>query len=306
MFGPGWASVLDQALLLSDTGARWVRDDGRAVDYPRDGDGFGRAVGENSWLHREPGEGPDGARLVVRDNQGGWWAFDPTGRWLASGRGHGETTTVSRDGSGAVIRLEHEFGRNLEVEYVGGRVAVVRASDGRRMEYGYENGYLGRVTGALGTRTYRWNEDGLIAAVVSAAGVVEAENTYDEQGRVVLQVSQYGRRTRFAYLPGRVTAVSDEDGTRSNSWIADAKGRLVGMLDSADQRQSMTYDASGNLVSSTRRDGSVTVHAHDERGRRTRTVTAEGADLTWGVRRAGPGDHLRHRVGIGHQLRVPR
>ncbi|WIB16297.1 DUF6531 domain-containing protein [Curtobacterium sp. MCPF17_050] len=282
VFGPGWASVLDQALLLSDTGARWVRDDGRAVDYPRDGDGFGRAVGENSWLHREPGEGPDGARLVVRDNQGGWWAFDPTGRWLASGRGHGETTTVSRDGSGAVIRLEHEFGRNLEVEYVDGRVAVVRASDGRRMEYGYENGYLGRVTGALGTRTYRWNEDGLIAAVVSAAGVVEAENTYDEQGRVVLQVSQYGRRTRFAYLPGRVTAVSDEDGTRSNSWIADAKGRLVGMLDSADQRQSMTYDASGNLVSSTRRDGSVTVHAHDERGRRTRTVTAEGADLTWG------------------------
>ncbi|MFL4475199.1 RHS repeat-associated core domain-containing protein [Paeniglutamicibacter sp. MACA_103] len=118
--------------------------------------------------------------------------------------------------------------------------------------------------------------------MVSAAGVLEAENTYDEHGRVALQVTQHGRRTRFAYLPGRVTAVSDEDGSRSNAWIADARGRLVGVLDSDDRRQSMAYDTHGNLVSFTERDGSVTVHAYDERGRRIRTVTPEGADLTYG------------------------
>ena len=303
VFGPGWASVLDQRLAISDEGCRWVMADGRAVDFPRAGAGWGRGVGENYWLTREPvtaadfGELrslPDGALelLVVRDNQGAWWAYSLAGVWLGAGSGPGRTVSVLRDrpvdgadagSAGLVTRLAHVRGRFLDVEHVDGLVALVRASDGRRVEYGYDaGGRLASVATELGTRTYRWNEQGLIAAVVSAAGVLEAENTYDDHGRVVLQLTQHGRRTRFAYLPGRVTVVSDEDGTRSNSWIADPKGRLVGVLDSQDQRQSMAYDRHGNLVSFTERDGSVTVHAYDARGRKIRTVTPEGADLTYG------------------------
>ncbi|XTR53030.1 DUF6531 domain-containing protein [Pseudarthrobacter sp. So.54] len=300
VFGPGWASVLDQHLAVSDEGCRWVMADGRAVDFPREGSGWARAVGENYWLTAEPATAadlresssvPEGTveLLVVRDNEGGWWTYSLAGVWLGSGSGPGRTVSVVREkpadgGSvGQVTRLAHVQGRFLDVEYVDGLVAVVRASDGRRVEYGYDD--AGRLTGVateLGARAYRWNEQGLIEAVVSSAGVVEAENTYDEHGRVVLQVTQHGRRTRFAYLPGRVTVVSDEDGSRSNSWIADAKGRLVGVLDSHDQRQSMAYDGHGNLVSFTERDGAVTVHAYDARGRKTRTVTPEGADLTYG------------------------
>ncbi|MDQ0865108.1 DUF6531 domain-containing protein [Arthrobacter globiformis] len=304
VFGPGWASVLDQYLAVSDEGCRWVMADGRAVDFPREGDGWGRAAGENYWLAREPvtaaglaelGSLPAGAAevLVVRDNQGAWWAYTLAGVWLGAGSGPGRTVSVVRGkaadagSAGPVARLEHVRGRFLEVEYADGRrdgrVALVRASDGRRVEYGYDDaGRLTRVATELGARRYRWNGQGLIDAVVSAAGVLEAENSYDDHGRVVLQVTQHGRRTRFAYLPGRVTVVSDEDGTRSNSWIADAKGRLVGVLDGHDLRQSMAYDAHGNLVSFTERDGAVTVHAYDGRGRKVRTVTPEGADLSYG------------------------
>jgi RHS repeat-associated protein len=300
VFGPGWASVLDQFLAVSDEGCRWVMADGRAVDFPREGEGWGRAVGANYWLTREPVTAarlaelafvPDGTAevLVVLDNQGAWWAYTLAGMWLGAGSGPGRTVSVRRENAddggstGQVVRLAHVRGRFLDVEYMDGRVAVVRASDGRRVEYRYDAaGRLTSVATALGARMYRWNGQGLIDAVVSAAGVLEAENTYDEQGRVILQVTQHGRRTRFAYLPGRVTVVSDEDGTRSNSWIADAKGRLVGVLDSHDQRQSMAYDAHGNLVSFTERDGAVTVHVYDGRGRKVRTVTPEGADLTYG------------------------
>lgn len=303
VFGPGWASVLDQYLAVSDEGCRWVMADGRAVDFPREGAGWGRGVGENYWLTREPATAADLAELgtlpegtsealVVRDNQGAWWAYSLAGLWLGAGSGPGQTVSALRErpvdgadagSAGLVTRLAHVRGRFLDVDYADGLVAVVRASDGRRVEYAYDAaGRLTRVATELGARTYRWNEQGLIDAVVSAAGVLEAENTYDEHGRVVLQVTQHGRRTRFAYLPGRVTVVSDEDGTRSNSWIADAKGRLVGVLDSHDQRQSMAYDGHGNLVSFTERDGTVTVHAYDGRGRKIRTVTPEGADLTYG------------------------
>ncbi|MDR6986383.1 RHS repeat-associated protein [Paenarthrobacter nitroguajacolicus] len=300
VFGPGWASVLDQHLVFTDEGCRWVMADGRAVDFPREGAGWARAVGENYWLTRHPVTAPwlteltsvpEGTVevLVVTDNQGGWWAYTTAGAWLGTGAGPGRTVSAHRDdavdggGSGVVCRLVHARGRSLEIDYVDGLVGVVRASDGRRVQYGYDTtGRLVTVGTETGTRVYRWNEQGLIASVVSAAGVVEAENTYDESGRVILQVTQHGRRTRFAYLPGRVTVVSDEDGSRSNSWVADGKGRLVGVLDAEDRRQSMAYDGHGNLVSVTERDGSVTVHGYDARGRKTRTVTPEGADLTYG------------------------
>ncbi|MDI2033286.1 DUF6531 domain-containing protein [Paenarthrobacter nitroguajacolicus] len=302
VFGPGWVSVLDQRLVLTDEGCRWVMADGRAVDFPREGAGWARAVGENFWLTREPVSSPwlaglssvpDGASevLVVRDNQGGWWSYTTAGVWLGTGAGPGRTISAHREaasgldggGLGAVYRLVHVRGRFLEIDHVDGVVAVVRGSDGRRVQYGYDGtGRLASVGTVTGTRVYRWNEAGLIGAVVSAAGVVEAENTYDEAGRVIMQVTAHGRRTRFAYLPGRVTVVSDEDGSRSNSWVADGKGRLVGVLDAEDRRQSMSYDGHSNLVSLTERDGAVTVHGYDARGRKTRTVTPEGADLTYG------------------------
>ncbi|SEJ82674.1 YD repeat-containing protein, partial [Arthrobacter sp. yr096] len=319
VFGPGWASLLDQHLVLTDEGGRWVMADGRAVDFPREGTGWARAVGGNYWLTRhlastpflaELSSVPEGVSevLVVRDNQGGWWAYTTAGVWLGTGAGPGRTISAHRHtpsetasgvadpgsadarsdvvdggGPGAVSRLVHARGRFVEIDYVDDVVAVVRGSDGRRVEYGYDaEGRLVTVGSETGTRTYGWNEAGLIGSVVSAAGVVEAENTYDEAGRVVLQVTQHGRRTRFAYLPGRVTVVSDEDGSRSNSWVADAKGRLVGVLDAEDRRQSMSYDGHSNLVSLTERDGAVTVHGYDARGRKIRTVTPEGADLTYG------------------------
>lgn len=277
LFGPGWASILETRLLLDDEGASFVGADGRQVRFPRDGEGWARGVGENRWLSVE------GDRLVVRDNQGERIEFSPSGQWLGQRGGAGTAVRVERDSDDVVVRLVRERGRSIDVDHVDGRVAVLRASDGRRVEYGYDDrGRLVTATDAVGTRTYGWNDDDLITTVTSAAGVVEVDNTYDDQRRVVEQVSPHGRTVRFAYLPGRVTVVSDQDGSRSNSYIADAKGRLVGVIDSDDRRQSMSYDRHGNLVSATERDGSVTVHAYDDRGRKTRTVTPSGGDLTYG------------------------
>ncbi|MET1088214.1 MAG: DUF6531 domain-containing protein, partial [Arthrobacter sp.] len=130
VFGPGWASVLDQYLTVSDEGCRWVMADGRAVDFPREGSGWSRGVGENYWLTAEPvtaadlrdlGSLPDGTveLLVVRDNQGAWWAYSAAGVWLGAGSGPGRTVSVLRErlqtqadgvtpGRGAAIsRLAH-------------------------------------------------------------------------------------------------------------------------------------------------------------------------------------------------------
>lgn len=291
LFGLGWSSILDTRLEFTDDGASFVMADGRQIDFPRAGTGWDRGVGENYWLHEAAGAqfsrfelGSSNDRvLVVTDNDGSWWAFTPAGTWLGSGRGPGSTIVVARDADGQITQLAHERGRYIDVEYTGDRVASISASDGRRFEYFYDEARrLISVTDSVGSRRYRWNDANLIDQVTAADGVVECENFYDDKGRVIRQLTPYGRSVRFAYLRGRVTSVSTDDGTGANTWIADRKGRVVGIVDADGNRQSMAYDPHGNIVSSTDRDGQVTVHAYDNRGRKVRTVTPDGADFTYG------------------------
>ncbi|HET8970439.1 MAG TPA: DUF6531 domain-containing protein, partial [Candidatus Nanopelagicales bacterium] len=291
-FGLGWSSLAEAGIVFDDEGlARFRLPDGRQLIFPRLGDGWDRAVGDSAWLHRADLDGQQ--RLRVSGTDGSWWSCAADGTVIAYGTGpeaDGNLVRLGRDGAGRLVRLEHGRGQAIGLTWdsVAGADRIVRAtgSDGRVVTFGYDDqARLTSATGALGTRTYRWAEFGqqsLVAAVVDADGVVEAENSYDDRRRVVSQRSPFGRTTRFVYLPGRVTVVSDEDGCRSNTWIADDRGRLVGVVDADERRQSTSYDRWGNPVLLTERDGSTTIHEYDTRGRRVRTVTPSGADLTWG------------------------
>ncbi len=278
-FGPGWSSWTEAGLTLDDEAARMRLPDGRVVVFPRLGEGWDRATGESMWLTR------DGDRLVATTNDGERWTYAAGGRLVEHSRGAGTTVRLTHDPASRVVRLEHERGRAVDLAWDGERDRVVEAtaSDGRRVAYDYDDGgRLLAVATALGTRSYRWDEQGLVAAVVDADGVVEAENAYDDLRRVTSQRSRHGRVSRFVYLPGNVTVVSDTDGSRSNTWLSDHRGRLVGVVDSHEQRQSFAYDTHGNRVMVTERDGSTTIREYDDRGRMTREVIPSGADLTYG------------------------
>ncbi|WP_181134379.1 DUF6531 domain-containing protein [Rathayibacter tritici] len=275
-FGRGWSSEAEVRLRLADDGATLVLADGRETVFPRRDDGWDRADGENLWLDRV------GDALLVSDNAGGRWEFSASGIWRASSTGPGTRVSGERDAEGRLSALQHERGRRIDVVWAGERIAALQASDGRRVHFEYEGGVLVSATGPAGTRRYGWSEAGLLESVTDTVGVAEVRNRYDSRRRVVAQTSPFGRTTRFAYLPGRITVASDEDGTRANSWVADARGRLVGVLDPAGRRQSMSFDAHGNLLSATERDGATTVHAYDARGHRLRSKTPSGADVTVG------------------------
>lgn len=278
-FGLGWSSLCETGLVTDDEGAYVTLADGRKITFPRLGAGWDRAVGENYWLARtETG-------LRMSGNEGSTWDFAASGllQEFASGPG----TTVALEWSGTrLVAVAHERGRRIELSWTGedaaARICGLRASDGRTVAYAYDDqGRLVAAASGLGTRRYGWNEGGLIQTVTGADGVVEAENVYDDQGRVTQQRTAHGRLTRLAYLAGRVTVVSDQDGTRSNTWIADERGRLVGVVDADEQRQSMAYDKHGNLVMVTERDEALTVNEYDDRGRVVRRVLPTGAELSW-------------------------
>ncbi|WP_432478211.1 DUF6531 domain-containing protein [Nocardioides sp. GXQ0305] len=274
-FGPGWSSWTDVRLTIDGEAARLTLPDGRALEFPRLGDGWGRAIGESQWLERDEAAG----ELRVSDNDGGTWRFTPSGFPLSHDRGEGTMVAFVHEGD-RLVRLEHERGRHLTLTWDGERVVAATASDGRTVRYAYDRDLrLTAATGPLGTRRYRWDDAGLVDAVVDADGVVEVENSYDAQGRVTSQRSPYGRISRYSYLPGNVTEVSDPDGSRANTWVHDHRGQLIGLVDAEGRRQSTVYDQHGNPVVLTARDGSTTVREFDDRGHVLREVRPSGADL---------------------------
>ncbi len=144
------------------------------------------------------------------------------------------------------------------------------------------SGLLTGVTTGIGTRTYTHTERGLIHRVINARGDLEVTNTYDDSGRVIAQISEYGRDISYTYTPSLTTIIADAGtGENENLWVSDSKGRLVSITATDGTRMSMSYDRFSNRISITERDGSRLVRTSDARGHIKRERTPEGADYTY-------------------------
>ena len=144
------------------------------------------------------------------------------------------------------------------------------------------SGLLTGVTTGTGTRTYTHTERGLIHRVINARGDLEVTNTYDDSGRVIGQISEYGRDISYTYTPSLTTIIADAGtGENENLWVSDSKGRLVSITATDGTRMSMSYDRFSNRISITERDGSRLVRTSDARGHIKRERTPEGADYTY-------------------------
>lgn len=247
---------------------------------------------------------------MVHNNQHEAYFYAPSGAPVARRQGHLSSLTVfilAEDG--AVTDLVHPVAhRGVHVNYepaeeTGGvrpAAAFTYNTIGERagepvqnVVYSYTeaaessasvqvSGLLTGVTTGIGTRTYTHTERGLIHRVISVRGDLEVTNTYDDSGRVIGQISEYGRDISYQYTPNVTTIIADADtGNNSNLWVSDAKGRLLSVTATDGTRMSMSYDRFSNRISITERDGSRLVRTSDARGHIKRERTPEGADYTY-------------------------
>ena len=240
---------------------------------------------------------------IVMNNAHESFGFSASGDWVSATDGHPSNTVVAfRDAQGQVTDLVHPGSqRGIRVNYEE-LVQSTEAPEYRPIsaytynttgaeadtplmaaEYSYEGEHLTSVATNAGVRSYTHTDAGLIREVINANGIVEVTNTYDELGRVVHQLTEYGREVSYTYTPSLVTIVADaETGDNSNLWTSDSKGRLIGITATDGSRQTMRYDSFGNRVGITERDGSRTARVFDSRGRLKRERTPEGTDYTYG------------------------
>jgi len=280
-FGRGWASWATTRLVPRPDGVEYAGPDGQEALFPRLGDGYGRVVGVEALV--EPLE----SGLALSWFDGRRWEFDEAGRPVSTSRGPGTEVRLAHDADGRLAELAHAGGKHVRLEWDVGseRIASLECSDGRRASYRYDessNLVEVEVDGGGGTRRYELDESGRVVSVVDADGVVEVVNTFDEDGRVLEQLSPLGRRTRLGYLPGRVTVTMDDQADSPvNTYIHDAEGRLLAIVDGDDQQLSVTYDDWGNPSALIERNGAVTVQEWDDRSRPVRRVLATGATCTF-------------------------
>jgi len=270
-FGPGWSSWADVRLHPRPDGAEYTGPDGQRVRFPRMGDGYGRVIGFAGLV--EPGA----SGLVLRRVGGERVEFDEGGMPARLTRGPGTDVRFTHV-DGRLAELRHSGGKTVRVHWEGERIAALESTGGRAATYRYNDaGELETADGPGGERHYEVGDAGRVLSVTDADGVVEVANAYDEQGRVLRQLSPFGRNTVFGYLPGHVTVASDESDGPVNTFIHDTHGRLLSLVAGDDTRIAFQYDALGNPVAVTDRKGAVTVQEWDERGNLKRRVLPTGA-----------------------------
>ena len=247
---------------------------------------------------------------MAHNNQHEAYFYTPSGAPVARRQGHLSSLTgfiLAEDG--AVTDLVHPVAhRGVHVDYepaeetgsVRPAAAFTYNTIGERagepvqnVAYSYTeaaessttvqvSGLLTGVTTGIGTRTYTHNERGLIHRVINSRGDLEVTNTYDDSGRVIGQISEYGRDISYRYTPNVTTIIADTGtGENENLWVSDSKGRLVSITATDGTRMSMSYDRFSNRISITERDGSRLVRTSDARGHIKRERTPEGADYTY-------------------------
>ncbi|MEA2224473.1 MAG: hypothetical protein QOH83_2849, partial [Solirubrobacteraceae bacterium] len=279
-FGRGWSSWASARLVPGPEGAAYIGPDGQEAVFPRLGDGYGRVVGVAALV--EPLE----SGLALRWLGGAArWVFDEAGRPAAVSNGPGTEIRLENDSDGRLVGMSHAGGKHVRLEWDedAERIVALACSDGRSAAYRYDaSGDLVEAEGAAGARRYEVDETGRVVSVIDADGVVELVNTYDEEGRVVEQLSPFGRRTRLFYLPGGVTVTMDDDEDHpANTFVHDAEGRLTAVIDGDEQQLSTSYDEWGNPTAVTERNGVVTIQEYDERGLPLRRVLPTGVVLTF-------------------------
>jgi len=268
-FGNGWSSWADVRLRFVAEGVAYDGPDGQRAVFPRMGEGYGRVLGVAALVEPLPGG------MALRWFSGERWEFDDAGLPVFVTRGPGSDVRLQHE-AGRLVSLAHAGGARTRLDWDGERIGALVSTDGRRVSYRYDDG--GNLVGA-GDRTYDVDDDGRVVSVIDADGVAEVVNSYDEEGRVLAQVSPFGRQTLFGYLPGAVTVTADEQSGPDNVYIHDEHGRLQAVIDGEGARLAINYDEWGNPVAITDRKGAVTVNQWDDQARLLRQVEPAGGEF---------------------------
>ncbi|MEY9910656.1 RHS repeat-associated protein [Catenulispora sp. MAP12-49] len=284
LFGPGWASTMDQRLSVNEAGVHFAGDDAQRLDYPVPGQGEDVLPGRgNRWplsWDREADEirifdpftgiARHFATVHYQDEHG--QIRDLT----AISDRNGNRINFLRDARGTPIAVEHPAYR-IDVDTVltatGPRIAGLRLHDGT------ENG--------IDVKKFSYDERGRLTGVVDSSDL-PLRYTWDDSDRITAWIDRVGYRYVYEYdALGRVVRTSGDGGFMSGTFVYDIDGRTTVHTSSLGNATIFRYDDAGHVLSETDPLGNTVFTEYDLEGRLLRRTDALGNSSVYEIDERG-------------------
>ena len=309
IFGFGWSSTLDTQLTLSNTGAVWHTPDGRALAFPRMGDGFGRVPSESYWLSKTvPGDElynyvstATTKAIKTAENAGRkvsaptapayYWVvynskhvryfYDPSGAWTGVMEGHYATLTLplySSDSATGALELTDivhpASGRGLQIRYGSS------PRDNRIRPEAASTYLIDHDVQILDTVTYIYDDDDLLAAVNRPDGIRRYTHNAKRLIEEVWDVNGHREVTNTYDGQGRVVHQLTEHSREVSFVYAPGIMTIVADAITGDSSNIWRSDERGRLSSMTAADGSRQVMRYDKFGNRISVTERDGSTIS--------------------------
>ena len=309
IFGLGWSSTLDTQLTLSNTGAVWHTPDGRALAFPRMGDGFGRVPSESYWLSKTvPGDelyryvstattkaiktaGNAGCKVSAPTAPAYYWVvynskhvryfYDPSGAWTGVMEGHYATLTLplySSDSATGALELTDivhpASGRGLQIRYGNS------PRDNRIRPESASTYFIDHDVQILDTVTYIYDDDDLLAAVNRPDGIRRYTHNAKRLIEEVWDVNGHREVTNTYDGQGRVVHQLTEHSREVSFVYAPGIMTIVADAITGDSSNIWRSDERGRLSSMTAADGSRQVMRYDKFGNRISVTERDGSTIS--------------------------
>jgi YD repeat-containing protein len=297
-FGPSWASTLDQRLEIEDTGVYYAAEDGMLLAYPTPSDETSVLPEERPRWPLTRNE--DGGYTITDPQRGRILHFAPTGAArrkalpiIAITDRVGHRIDLDYAGDGTLTEIRHSGGYRIGVETADERITALRLRDSDSgtdmllVRYGYDgSGRLTEVTNSSGTPLrfdydadgrltgwqdrndvayrYTYDEAGRCVRTSGAGGYLNGTFSYDPDNRVTVFTDSLGHPTTLHLNElGQVVREVDPLGQSVVS-VWDRYDRLLARTDQLWRTTHYRYDGAGNLVATTRPDGSLALAEYNE------------------------------------------
>jgi len=309
IFGFGWSSTLDTQLTLSNTGAVWHTPDGRALTFPRMGDGFGRVPSESYWLSKTvPGDelysyvstattkaiktaGNAGRKVSAPTTPAYYWVvynskhvryfYDPSGAWTGVMEGHYATLTLplySSDSATGALELTDivhpASGRGLQIRYGSS------PRDNRIRPESASTYLIDHDVQILDTVTYIYDDDDLLAAVNRPDGIRRYTHNAKRLIEEVWDVNGHREVTNTYDGQGRVVHQLTEHSREVSFVYAPGIMTIVADAITGDSSNIWRSDEHGRLSSMTAADGSRQAIRYDKFGNRISVTERDGSTIS--------------------------
>ena len=309
IFGFGWSSTLDTQLKLSNTGAVWHTPDGRALAFPRMGDGFDRVPSESYWLSKTvPGDElysyvstATTKAIKTAENAGRkvsaptapayYWVvynskhvryfYDPSGTWTGVMEGHYATLTLSlysSDSATGALELTDivhpASGRGLQIRYGSS------PRDNRIRPDSASTYLIDHDVQILDTVTYIYDDDDLLAAVNRPDGIRRYTHNAKRLIEEVWDVNGHREVTNTYDGQGRVVHQLTEHSREVSFVYAPGIMTIVADAITGDSSNIWRSDERGRLSSMTAADGSRQVMRYDKFGNRISVTERDGSTIS--------------------------